>query len=87
MFTNCTNITGAVLPATQQADLCYAKMFENCSKLSCLNVNFNIWNGANYPASGWVTGVSNTGTFYKPSSLEIIRGTSYIPTNWNVVNK
>lgn len=86
MFTNCTNITGAVLPATQQADLCYAKMFENCSKLSCLNVNFNIWNGANYPASGWVTGVSNTGTFYKPSSLEIIRGTSYIPTNWTVIN-
>lgn len=68
MFLGCTNITSAPeLPATVLADNCYIQMFENCSKLSYINVGFSEWH-AN-ATNGWTKGVSETGSFYCPSSL------------------
>lgn len=93
MFSNCTNLKYANINLTGVAYIACLWMFSRCSSLSCLNVNFTQWSG--YDAAGqfwpntyyWVDGVAANGTFKKPSTLTSSRGSSYIPTNWNVVNK
>ena len=84
MFYGCTGLTSAPeLPATTLANNCYAYMFRNCAKLSLIRVHFTAW-GAQ--TSNWVSNVSPTGTFYKPTALTEEYGTSKIPTGWTVVN-
>jgi hypothetical protein len=61
------------------------QVFKGCAKLSTIKVHFTQWVDAD-AISQWVSGVSSTGTFYKPSALPEEYGTSRIPTGWSVVN-
>ena len=84
MFNGCTGLTSAPeLPATTLANLCYSRMFYGCKNLSIIKVHFTAW-GAQ--TNNWVSNVSPTGTFYKPSALPEGFGAGKIPTGWTVVN-
>ena len=85
MFYGCTGLTSAPeLPATTLNTYCYRFMFTDCTNLSLIKVRFTAW-GRSQTAS-WVSGVSRTGTFYKPTALPEKHGTSRIPPGWTVVN-
>ena len=84
MFAGCTGLTSAPeLPATTLASNCYSNMFEVCTNLSLIKVRFTAWGEQ---TSYWVSEVSRTGTFYKPSALPEEYGIGKIPTGWTVVN-
>ena len=84
MFNGCTGLTSAPeLPATTLESRCYSTMFNGCTDLSLIRVHFTAW-GAQ--TTIWVSNVSPTGTFYKPSALSEEFGESKIPTGWTVVN-
>ena len=84
MFSGCTGLTSAPeLPATTLAIICYQYMFQGCTGLSLIKVHFKDWGSQ---TTSWVSDVSPTGTFYKPSSLPEEYGTGKIPTGWTVVN-
>ena len=84
MFYGCTGLTSAPeLPATTLATYCYNSMFSGCTRLSLIKVNFTAWGTQ---TNTWVSNVSPTGTFYKPSALPEEFSTSKIPTGWTVVN-
>ena len=85
MFEGCTGLTSAPeLPATTLASNCYQYMFSGCTNLSLIKVSLTAWGGSQ--TTSWVSGVSPTGTFYKPSSLPEEYGENKIPTGWTVVN-
>ena len=85
MFSGCTGLTSAPeLPATTLASNCYQYMFSGCTNLSLIKVSLTAWGGSQ--TTSWVSGVSPTGTFYKPSSLPKEYGVNRIPTGWTVVN-
>ena len=84
MFQGCTGLTSAPeLPATTLASNCYRSMFNGCTNLSLIKVHFTAWETQ---TNTWVSNVSPTGTFYKPSALPEGYGTSKIPTGWTVMN-
>ena len=84
MFHGCTGLTSAPeLPATTLEGDCYAFMFSGCTNLSLIQVHFTAWGSQ---TSGWVSEVSPTGTFYKPTALPEEYETSKIPTGWTGVN-
>ena len=84
MFHGCTGLTSAPeLPATTLEGDCYAFMFSGCTNLSLIQVHFTAWGSQ---TAGWVSEVSPTGTFYKPTALPEEYETSKIPTGWTVVN-
>ena len=84
MFDGCTGLTSAPeLPATTFARACYYYMFRDCTNLSLIKVRFTVWGSQ---TSHWVSGVSPTGTFYKPTALPEEYGISKIPPGWTVVN-
>ena len=84
MFNGCTGLTSAPeLPATTLASKCYSTMFNGCTDLSLIKVHFTAWGTQ---TTNWVSKVSPTGTFYKPTALTEEYGTSKIPTGWTVVN-
>ena len=84
MFQGCTGLTIAPeLPATKLERICYQSMFDGCTNLSLIKVHFTTWVSQ---TNSWVSGVSPTGTFYKPSALPEEYGTDKIPTGWTVVN-
>ena len=84
MFSGCTGLTSAPeLPATTLASRCYSTMFNGCTDLSLIKVHFTAWGGQ---TTDWVSNVSPTGTFYKPTALPEEYGTAKIPTGWTVVN-
>ena len=84
MFGGCTGLTSAPeLPATTLASRCYRYMFNGCTNLSLIKVRLTAWGSQ---TSSWVSGVSPTGTFYKPTALPEEYGISKIPTGWTVVN-
>ena len=89
MFYNCTSLTTApALPATTLTDYyCYGSMFQGCSKLVSINVNFTGFNYSNNATLDWVDGVAASGTFTCPSALPDTRGTSYIPAGWTIIRK
>ena len=87
MFKSCTSLTTApVLPATTLANGCYFGMFDNCTSLNyikCLATDIS----AIDCLSGWVYGVSSTGTFVKnPNMSNWPTGDSGIPSGWTVQN-
>ena len=85
MFEGCTGLTSAPeLPATTLASNCYQYIFSGCTNLSLIKVRLTAWVGSQ--TTSWVSGVSPTGTFYKPTALPEEYGTSKIPTGWTVVN-
>ena len=84
MFNGCTGLTSAPeLPATTLASRCYTTMFYGCTDLSLIKVHFTAWGTQ---TTNWVSNVSPTGTFYKPTALPEEYGTAKIPTGWTVVN-
>ena len=84
MFGGCTGLTSAPeLPATTLVGDCYAFMFRGCTNLSLIQVHFTVWGSQ---TSAWVSGVSPTGTFYKPTALPEEYEEDRIPTGWTVVN-
>ena len=88
MFQKCISLTKApLLPATTLAYGCYYSMFKGCTKLNNINVNFSAWNPTN-ATTGWVNGVSSSGTFTCPDGLpDTPRDESHIPSGWTVVRK
>ena len=84
MFYGCTGLTSAPdLPATTLAANCYLRMFYGCTNISLIKVHFTAWGTQ---TNTWVSNVSSTGTFYKPSALPKNFGVNNIPTGWTVVN-
>ena len=84
MFKGCIGLTSAPeLPATTLVRNCYQYIFEGCTNISLIKVHFTAWG---VQTSTWVSEVSRTGTFYKPTALPEEYGTSKIPTGWAVVN-
>lgn len=86
MFYGCSGITGVEIEteeASSTSTNAMSSMFRNCSNLSSIKVHFKKW-GSN--KGNWVDGVSEHGTFYKPSELSEEYGTDKIPTGWTVVN-
>ena len=84
MFNGCTGLTSAPeLPATTLEVYCYSSMFRGCTGLSLIKVHFTAWGTQ---TNNWVSNVSPTGTFYKPTALTEEYETSKIPTGWTVVN-
>jgi len=85
MFQDCTSLTTAPeLPATTLTSYCYIDMFKGCTSLNyikCLATNIP----KSSCTSGWVEGVSASGTFIKsPSMTAWTTGKSGIPSGWTV---
>ena len=90
MFYGCTSLTTAPeLPATTfddtQSSGYYSNMFRSCRNLNNIKVGARSWSASNY-SSQWVTDVSASGTFTKPSGTTIPQGVNGIPSGWTVVN-
>ena len=85
MFEDCTSLTTAPeLPAAKPLSQSYESMFKGCTSLSyikCLATNLV----ASDCTTGWVDGVSSSGTFVKASSMSSwTTGNNGIPNNWTV---
>ena len=61
-------------------------MFNECNRLSNINVNFLAWNPTS-ATSDWLAYVSSSGTFTCPAGLPEEFGSDKIPTSWTVVRK
>lgn len=86
MFKGCTSLASAPeLPATQGDSQCYEEMFSGCNKLKHIKVGLLDWGDYSF-STNWMSGVSGSGTFYKPPSLEVIRDASHIPVGWTVID-
>ena len=88
MFQNCTSLQSAPeLPAAKLAQGCYEMMFSGCSRLACVKCLAEddlslVWG---MYMSGWLEGVSSTGTFIKsPRNDTWTRGNGGIPSGWQV---
>lgn len=88
MFYNCTGLTTAPeLPATTLVKGCYYHMFQKCSNLNYIKMLAKDGLSTLYCLTGWVDGVSSTGTFVKNSATTSLpTGTSGIPEGWTVAN-
>ena len=85
MFRNCSSLVHApVLGAKTLVEWCYGNMFYGCSSLKDMTVGFTQWAGSLSATDSWVGGVSGTGTFTCPSTLEVRYDTNYIPSGWTV---
>ena len=91
MFYDCTSlVTAPEMPYAQRltsTDFNYANMFNGCSSINYIKALFNpgTTTGSSAPTTGWLNGVSSTGTFYKAAGTTWPTGTSGIPTGWTVV--
>jgi hypothetical protein len=85
MFRGCTSLTTAPdLPARQLTSDCYLGMFNGCSNLNYIKAMFTTTPSSSY-TSGWVTGVSSTGTFVKNSAATWnVTGNNGIPSGWTI---
>lgn len=82
MFKNCASLVQAPeLLATVLAQLCYANMFDGCSKLNYVKCHA-IDISALICTSSWLNNVSSTGDFYTPASTNWTSGNSGIPEGW-----
>ena len=64
----------------------FSFMFNGCSELNQIEVNFTTWPSTS-TMTDWVEGVSSTGTFICPEALPIKFATNRIPPGWTVVRK
>ena len=87
MFSGCTSLTSApALPAETLAERCYFSMFSGCTKLSSVTMLATDIS-ADRCLDGWLTFVSETGTFTKAAAMvesAFTRGSSGIPVGWTV---
>ena len=81
MFRNCKKLVNApVIKATSSVVNSLQAMFQGCSLLDNIEVNFSTWvEGA---TGNWLSGVSASGTFTAPAGLEDVRGVNNIPDGW-----
>ena len=87
MFYGCTALKDAPeICATTLTTNCFQAMFSTDSSLSSVSVAFTDWQDDVTPTSYWLYQVAASGTFLCPEELSVIRGTSNIPTNWEVKN-
>lgn len=63
---------------------CCLRIFENCTSLRSIKVNFTAWGYGNF--SNWVNNVATTGVFNCKAALPVIYGPDNIPNNWAVSN-
>lgn len=85
MFMNCKNITQAPqLKAKNLVANSYSNMFNGCSNLNSISVQFTEW--LDSATTNWLKSTAATGTFNCPTELQIIYGDSNIPGNWTVTN-
>jgi hypothetical protein len=87
---SCKQLKRAVIHTAPGGNYSHYGMFRYCSTLEEVTVHFTDW-GTSYDSTfnGWLSGVSPTGTFYKPSALPEEIGEAHesrIPTGWTVVN-
>ena len=99
MFSGCQSLTKAPeLPATTLANNCYTGMFSGCgslnevrcqmpSTISAGDIPKYTGDGSSTSVSPWLSGVSETGTFYTNADANWPSGASGIPTGWNRVNE
>lgn len=87
MFAFCTSLlTAPELPAVTIASTSYQYMFRDCSQLSyvkCFATDGIIYNNV----GGWLSSVSNIGTFVKASGATWNSGASGIPYGWTVIEE
>ena len=85
MFGMCSSLTKIPeLPATTLAQGCYNQMFKGCSKINRVKVPFTSWGSTGI--YDWLSGVSSTGVFECPSSLDCsTRDASHVPAGWTIV--
>lgn len=82
MFKNCASLVQAPeLLATVLAQLCYANMFDGCSKLNYVKCHATDIS-ALICTSSWLNNVSSTGDFYATTSTNWTNGIDGIPTGW-----
>lgn len=88
MFFGCTSLTKAPdLPATELVDYCYFWMFSGCTNLNYVKALFTD-KPSDKVTSGWLSGVSSTGTFVKSKDATWdVRGENGIPDGWTVVTE
>lgn len=77
---------GITYTGTRFGSAQFSYMFNGCSELNQLEVNFTTWPTAIF-MKNWVDGVSSTGTFICPEALPIEYATNRIPPGWTVVRK
>ena len=85
MFQGCTLLTNTPeLLATTLTDNCYSYMFNGCYDLNYIKMLATDISATNC-LNGWVTNVSDTGTFVKhPNMTSLPTGSSGIPEYWTV---
>lgn len=91
MFQNCTSLVQAPRLKAVPLSYSYNNMFNGCSSLSVIVVDFTEWSTAQDALRTWVTGVSPQGRFVCPTALgtqeSIARATNRCPNGWTVINK
>ena len=91
MFGGCTSLTKSPeLSATTLNSSCYIRMFEGCSSLNEVRCKIpSTYSSSQISsfASGWLSGVSSTGTFYTYTGAHWPSGKSGIPTGWTRINE
>ena len=87
MFRECTSLTKSpVLPATTLVKNSYSGMFRDCTNLSEITMLATDISATSC-LTGWVSGVSSTGTFIKhPDMTSLPTGVDGIPSGWEVVD-
>lgn len=86
MFGKCINLLETpILSASSLADNCYKSMFAGCTRLSKVIMLATTFSSNSF--SGWLSGVSSTGTFVKaPEMTTLPTGSDGIPSGWTVVD-
>lgn len=95
MFDGCTSLTTAPeLPAAHMVERCYHSMFSGCANinyLKCLAIDWYYDPDSEEFTTGWLNGVSATGTFVKAAGVSNwgnpgTYGSDGIPAGWTVVD-
>lgn len=86
-----SGVTSAIFGSTSPVKQAFNSAFLNCSSLISITVGWSDWGGELGTATmgtynNWVSGVSDTGTFYCPSTLYPYQGTVGVPNGWTVIN-
>lgn len=90
MFMDCTSLEKVHIPNVVMSDYSLSSMFDSCTQLNDITVDFSSWGRTSICTAGWVDNVAKVGIFRCPKALGvqemISRGVSYCPQNWTVVN-
>lgn len=87
MFEGCTSLTRApVIRFSPNGARTGQGMFENCTSLNYVEVQFTEWPTNGTGTATWLKNVAETGTFVCPSALDTTtRDSSHIPVGWDIV--